>query len=42
MKTKFDYYHMSPFYELNYFVVFIVKLYNRIKQSVINKKAESR
>ncbi len=42
MKTKFDYYYMSPFYELNYVVLLIVKLYNRIKQSVINKKAASR
>ena len=31
MKTKLDIYHMTPFYELNYFVAFIVKLYRRIK-----------
>lgn len=37
MKTKFDYYYMSPLYELNYFVLFIVKLYNRIKQRKTNK-----
>lgn len=32
MKTKLDFYHMTPFYELNYFIVFIVKLYKRIQQ----------
>ena len=26
MKTKLDFYHMTPFYELNYFIAFIVKL----------------
>lgn len=31
MKTKLDIYHMTPFYELNYFVALIVKLYRRIK-----------
>ena len=29
MKTKLDFYHMTPFYELNYFIAFIVKLYKR-------------
>ena len=23
MKTKLDFYHMTPFYELNYFIAFI-------------------
>lgn len=32
MKTKLDFYHMTPFYELNYFVAFIVKLYKGIQQ----------
>ena len=32
MKTKLDFYHMTPFYELNYFIAFIVKLYKRIQQ----------
>ena len=32
MKTKLDVYHMTPFYELNYFIAFIVKLYKRIQQ----------
>lgn len=32
MKTKLDFYHMTPFYELNYFITFIVKLYKRIQQ----------
>ncbi len=26
MKTKLDFYHMTPFYELNYFIAFIVKV----------------
>ena len=32
MKTKLDFYHMTSFYELNYFIAFIVKLYKRIQQ----------
>ena len=32
MKTKLDFYHMTPFYELNYFIALIVKLYKRIQQ----------
>ena len=32
MKTKLDFYHMTPFYELNYFIAFIVKLYKRKEQ----------
>lgn len=32
MKTKFDYYHMTPFYELNYFILLIVKCCNRMKR----------
>ena len=31
MKTKLDIYYMTPFYELNYFIAFLVKLYKRIK-----------
>lgn len=31
MKKKMDYIHMSPLYELNYFVFYIVRLYNCIK-----------
>ncbi len=31
MKTKLDFYHMTPFYELNYFIAFFVKLYKRIQ-----------
>lgn len=31
MRTKLDIYHMTPFYELNYFVALIVKLYRRIQ-----------
>ena len=38
MKTKFDYYYMSPFYELNYFILFIVKLCNRTKQRKTSKR----
>ncbi|SHI89552.1 hypothetical protein SAMN05444350_11095 [Bacteroides stercorirosoris] len=37
MKTKFDYYYMSPLYEFNYVVLFFVKLYNRIKQRKTSK-----
>ena len=32
MKTKIDFYYMTPFYELNYFIALIVKLYKRIQQ----------
>lgn len=32
MKTKVHYYNMSPLYELNYVVLFFVKLYNRFKK----------
>ena len=32
MKTKLDFYHMTPFYELNYFIALIVKCYKRIQQ----------
>lgn len=32
MKTKLDFYYMTPFYELNYFLAFVVKLYKRIQQ----------
>lgn len=32
MKTKLDFYYMTPFYELNYFVVFIIKLYKCIQR----------
>lgn len=32
MKTKLDFYYMTPFYEFNYFVVFIIKLYKRIQR----------
>lgn len=32
MKTKLDFYYMTPFYELNYFLAFVVKLYKHIQQ----------
>ena len=32
MITKLDFYYMTLFYELNYFIAFIVKLYKRIQQ----------
>ena len=38
MKTKIDYYYMTPFYELNYVVVFFVRLWNRVKHSRIHKR----
>ena len=38
MKTKLDFYHLTPFYELNYFIVFIVKLYKRIQQRSERRK----
>lgn len=38
MKTKLDLYHMTPFYELNYFIVFMVKLYKRIQQRSERRK----
>ena len=38
MKTKLDFYHLTPFYELNYFIVFIVKLFKRIQQRRERKK----
>lgn len=31
MKTKLDFYYMTPFYEFNYFIALCVKLYKRIQ-----------
>ena len=38
MKTKLDFYHMTPCYELNYFIVFIIKLYKCIQQRIERRK----
>lgn len=32
MKTKLDIYYMTPFYELNYFIAFLVKLHKCVQQ----------
>ena len=34
MKTKLDFYYMTPFYELNYFIALLVKLYKRIQYRI--------
>lgn len=31
MRTKLDLYRITPFYELNYFIAFFVKLYKRVQ-----------
>lgn len=42
MKTKLDFYHLTPFYELNYFIVFIVKLYKCFQQRGERRKHQSK
>lgn len=38
MKTKLDLYYMTPFYELNYFIAFVVKMYKRMQYRIRNKR----
>lgn len=39
MKTKLDLYYMTPFYELNYFIAFVVKMYKRMQYHNRNKRS---
>ena len=42
MKTKLDFYHMTPFYELNYFIAFIVKFTNAFNNVENRENIESK